>query len=58
MVVLQSVTFRDNKEYNLHKILRAVELNVLLSKLTELDVCKNTERMVNEDRLKAFYKNY
>jgi DNA polymerase-3 subunit alpha/error-prone DNA polymerase len=33
MVVLQSVTFRQ-KEFN-HKILRAIDTNVILSRLTE-----------------------
>jgi DNA polymerase-3 subunit alpha/error-prone DNA polymerase len=32
MVVLQPVTFRT-KEFNLHKILRAIDSNVILSKL-------------------------
>jgi DNA polymerase-3 subunit alpha/error-prone DNA polymerase len=37
MVVLQPVTFRTKKEFNLHKILRAIDTNVILSKLTEVD---------------------
>jgi DNA polymerase-3 subunit alpha/error-prone DNA polymerase len=46
MVVLQPVTFRNKKEYNLHKILRAIEKNVIGSKLTEADYCKATEIMI------------
>ncbi|RYZ52391.1 MAG: PHP domain-containing protein, partial [Sphingobacteriales bacterium] len=33
MVVLQTVTYRSNKEFNLHKILRAIDLNIIGSKL-------------------------
>lgn len=43
MVVLQPVTFRTKKEFNLHKILRAIDSNIILSKLTETDYCKTSE---------------
>ncbi len=46
MVVLQSVTYRTKKEYNLHKILRAIDLNVIGSKLVETDYCKLSEVMI------------
>jgi DNA polymerase-3 subunit alpha/error-prone DNA polymerase len=46
MVVLQPVTFRTKKEFNLHKILRAIDSNVILSKLTETDYCRTSETMV------------
>ncbi len=45
MAVLQPVTFRTKKEFNLHKILRAIDTNVLLSKLGETDYCSPTEWM-------------
>jgi DNA polymerase-3 subunit alpha/error-prone DNA polymerase len=35
MVVLQPVTFRTKREFNLHKILRAIDTNIILSKLNE-----------------------
>lgn len=58
MVVLQPVTFRTKKEFNLHKILRAVDLNVLLSKLTEADYCKTSEVFQPLDSLLAVYSEY
>lgn len=58
MVVLQPVTFRTKKEYNLHKILRAIDLNVILSRLTENDHCKTTEFMLPLHQLKAKYTDY
>jgi DNA polymerase-3 subunit alpha/error-prone DNA polymerase len=36
MVVLQPVTFRTKREFNLHKILRAIDTNVILSKLNAI----------------------
>ncbi|MFN7013029.1 MAG: DNA polymerase III subunit alpha, partial [Bacteroidia bacterium] len=51
MVVLQSVTYRTKKEFNLHKILRAIDLNIIGSKLAETDYCKLTEVMIPLDRL-------
>ncbi|SEA52050.1 DNA polymerase III subunit alpha [Pedobacter hartonius] len=58
MVVLQPVTFRTKKEYNLHRILRAIDMNVILSKLTEDDYCKTNEFMQPQDSLLDRYKDY
>ena len=58
MLVLQPVTFRTKKEYQLHKILRAIDINILLSKLTPQDIAAPTEVMVTEERLRAVYKDY
>ncbi len=58
MVILQPVTFREKREFNLHKILRAVDTNIILSKLTEFDYCKTTEKMIPIDTLLAYYKEY
>jgi DNA polymerase-3 subunit alpha/error-prone DNA polymerase len=58
MVVLQPVTFRTKKEFNLHKILRAIDLNVILSKLTEADYCKTSEVLQPLESLLAVYANY
>lgn len=58
MVVLQPVTYRTKKEFNLHKILRAIDTNTLLSKLTENDYCKPSEIMKPLDELEACFENY
>ena len=58
LVVLQTVTFRTKKEFNLHKILRAIDSNTLLSKLTENDHCKTSETMMNGESLMAKYCDY
>ena len=58
MVVLQSVTFRTKKEFNLHKILRAIDTNVILSKLTEADYCSTSETMVPLEELLGKFNDY
>lgn len=58
MVALSPVTFNSKKEFNLHKILRAVDSNIILSKLAEDDYCKTSEVMIPEDEVKAKYIGY
>ncbi|WET02420.1 DNA polymerase III subunit alpha [Flavobacterium sp. YJ01] len=58
MVILQPVTFRTKTEYELHKVLRAVDLNLVLSRLSEKDYCRKSEIMVTEKRILACYEEY
>ncbi|WP_447950824.1 DNA polymerase III subunit alpha [Chryseobacterium koreense] len=58
MVVFQPVTFRTKKEYNLHRILRAIDNNTLISKLEEKDVCQKSEVMKPVFELLKPFKNY
>ena len=58
MVILQPVVFRTKREYNLHRILRAVDLNELLSKLGPEDCCRKSDMMMPEAELIALYKDY
>ena len=58
MVVLQPVTFLTKKEYSLHKVLRAIDTNKILSKLTEEDYCKPSEFMLPPHVLLEKFKEY
>ncbi|WP_294959793.1 DNA polymerase III subunit alpha [uncultured Flavobacterium sp.] len=58
MVIFQPVVFRTKREYNLHRILRAVDLNELLSKLGPEDCCKKSDVMIPEEELIELYKDY
>lgn len=58
MVILQSVTFRTRTEFNLHRILRAIDMNLILSKLTPEDYCLETEVMQPMEYLISFYAEY
>lgn len=58
MVILQPVTFRTKREYNLHRILRAIDMNRILSRLTPDDYCCQTEVMVSLETLLSCYADY
>ena len=58
MVVLQPITFSTKKEYNLHRILRAIEQNTLLSKLSEEDTCSKSEYFRSEMSLMKSFELY
>ncbi|MES2800162.1 MAG: DNA polymerase III subunit alpha [Bacteroidota bacterium] len=58
MVVLHPVTIRNEQEFDLHKILRAVELNVILSKLSENDYCQNQEKFISPEQLAQQFQHF
>ena len=58
MVILHPVTFDSTEEYELHKILRAIDGNTLISKLSESDYCKSTETFTDKKQLLNSYKHY
>ncbi len=58
MVILQPVTFRTKKEFNLHRILRAIDGNVLLSKLGPDEYCSPSEVMTTTEELLVKYADY
>lgn len=57
-LVFQPVTVRNREEFFLHKILRAIDTNIILSKLTESDHCNASEFMVAQEVLLNKYKDY
>lgn len=58
MVVLQPVTFNGKRQYNLHKVLRAIDTNSILSKLTENDYCRVSDFIKPIASLLPFYEKY
>lgn len=58
LVILQPVTVSNKTEHNLHRILRAIEENVILSKLTEHAICRPDEVMKPLDEVLKLYKDY
>ncbi|MFP9097738.1 DNA polymerase III subunit alpha [Flavobacterium sp. RHBU_24] len=58
MVVLQPVTFATKAQYNLHRILRAIDLNTLGSKLTPEDYCGAQEMMQSPEDIMVRYSQY
>ncbi|MCW2259995.1 MULTISPECIES: DNA polymerase III subunit alpha [Sphingobacterium] len=58
MVILQPVTFTTKKEFNLHRILRAIDNNMLLSKLPKSEICSKWEYLRSEQSLLEAYQHY
>lgn len=58
MVILQPVTFKTKQEFNLHRILRAIDKNTLISMLTDDDSCKKKETFVQKQKLMEAFENY
>jgi len=57
MVILHPVTFRSSEEYELHKILRAIDHNTLISKLTEADYCQDNEMFIDKKKLLSQFQH-
>ncbi|WBS74096.1 DNA polymerase III subunit alpha [Elizabethkingia meningoseptica] len=58
MVILHPITFETTEEYELHKILRAIDGNTLISKLSENDYCKKNETFIDKKQLLGRYQLY
>lgn len=58
MVVWHPITFSTKKQYNLHRILRAIDKNILLSKQQETDYCRYSEVFKPVDSIKRAYESY
>lgn len=58
MVILQPVTFNTKKEYNLHRVLRAIDYNTLISKLQPQQYCTPDEVIKPLPVLLKSYEHY
>ncbi len=56
IVLLQPVSFRNKKDYNIHRILRAIECNTLLSKLPLDQQAQADEYMPDPDFIKQKFQ--
>lgn len=56
LVILHPVTFRDKTDYNTHRLLRAIDNNALLSKLSDTETAHADEIMqATSEMLKKFW---
>lgn len=58
LVVLNPVTFLNDDGFKLHQLLRAIDLNIVISKLQPKDIAKKNDLLIPPDTLASFYKNY
>ncbi|MEM7103945.1 MAG: DNA polymerase III subunit alpha [Bacteroidota bacterium] len=58
LVVLSPITFTDKTGFMTHRLLRAIDLNVVITKLETKDQAKQTEVFYTPEQLKQFYQQY
>ncbi|WP_040250211.1 DNA polymerase III subunit alpha [Psychroserpens mesophilus] len=58
LVVLQTVTVRTKKDFNAHRLLRAIDKNTLLSKLDKSEECKISDQMFSMEELKLAFQDF
>ncbi|MBK8388076.1 MAG: DNA polymerase III subunit alpha [Saprospiraceae bacterium] len=58
LVVFSPVTFMDNDGFRAHKLLRCIDLNIVVSKLTLKDHAKASEVFYEEAHLEAIFEQY
>ncbi len=58
LVVLQSVSFRNKRDFNAHRLLRAIDNNVLLSKLEGNEQANEEEKMLPMANLTQAFADY
>ncbi|AXP82761.1 DNA polymerase III subunit alpha [Mariniflexile rhizosphaerae] len=58
LVIQQQVTIRNKKDFNAHRLLRAIDNNTLLSKLQTSEECRITDTMLSLEDLKKTYAEY
>lgn len=58
MVILQSTTFRNKKDFNAHRLLRAIDHNTLLSKLKPSEQANETDVLYSREALHRMYREF
>ncbi|MEM7373805.1 MAG: DNA polymerase III subunit alpha [Bacteroidota bacterium] len=58
LVLLQPLTFVDKRGHNIHRLLRSIDHNVLLSKLLQANQAGDEEAFVPPDRLREIFADY
>jgi DNA polymerase-3 subunit alpha len=58
MIALEFMTFRNKKDFNAHRLLRAIDKNVLLSKLPREEQADEEEKLVSYQELKDRFSDF
>ena len=58
LVVQQPVTFRNKRDFNAHRLLRAIDNNTLLSKLSTMEQASEDEKMLSIENLTDVFSEY
>jgi len=57
-VILQPATFRNKRDFNAHRLLRAIELNTILSKLPLSEQTSPNELLLSREELYTSFKDF
>lgn len=58
MVILHPITFSTKKEFNVHRILRAIDQNTLITKLNKTDCCTTSEFFKPTEHILQAFQRY
>ncbi len=58
LVILQPATFRNKRDYNVHRLLRAIENNTLLSRLSLSEQTSPDEMLIEKEELLKAFQEY
>lgn len=58
IIALEPMTFRSKRDFNTHRLLRAIDKNLLLSKLPLTEQTNENERFITFNELKTTYQYY
>ncbi|RFS21013.1 DNA polymerase III subunit alpha [Chitinophaga silvatica] len=58
LVILHPVTFQDNEHFELHRLLRAIDQNILITQLSPDTTARTDEQFVSPAQLIERYANY
>jgi DNA-directed DNA polymerase III PolC len=58
LIIRQPVTFQNKSYYNVHRLLRAIDKNLLLSKLPPQSVCGTNEYFVSPSAILEAFRQY
>lgn len=57
-IILPTISFRNQRDYNTHRILRAIEKNTLISKLTEKDCGDPREKICAKETFQTLFNEF
>ena len=58
LLALNPITFLNKEGYQIHQLLRAIDLNTLASKLTKKDMARPSEHFLSQQILEKFYEGF
>ncbi len=58
LFLLQTLTFRNKRDYNAHRLLRAIDNNTLLSKLPQAEQGSFSQQLVPPETIKRTFEDY